>query len=224
MAAGFTVVEMLVVIAIAALLAVIFLPNFMIMLTRTRIEGTVKNAAGIVQQARAQAVRRGVPVIVAAEPNTTNDAPSYLKAWADEDYWGDPSTLHFDPTEEPIIQLPLTWTGNAGSTIHFWAAKQADPATGEFIKNFTDNTDAATNSTYPRLIVFEPEGTLRDAGQLRFGQGPVGSSDTVAEVNHNFLEIDISKAGNIRVKKYVPADDEYQVKSTSSGTVNWTWY
>ena len=59
---GFTVIELLTVVAIAALLAVIAAPSFTEFLAKRRVEGTMAELVTDIQYARSEAVSRNAPV------------------------------------------------------------------------------------------------------------------------------------------------------------------
>ncbi|MDX1385812.1 MAG: prepilin-type N-terminal cleavage/methylation domain-containing protein, partial [Thermoanaerobaculia bacterium] len=65
---GFSAVELLVVLAILSIVATLVLPNLMQLLHRSKIEGTCGRTAMLMQKARFEAIKRGVPTVVAIDP------------------------------------------------------------------------------------------------------------------------------------------------------------
>ena len=70
---GFTLVEMMVVVALAAIMLVVAVPSFSQMVARMRIEGASHNLATDLQLARSEAVQRRAAVSLA----TASDGTSY---------------------------------------------------------------------------------------------------------------------------------------------------
>jgi type IV fimbrial biogenesis protein FimT len=68
---GFTIIEMMVVVAIAGLLAVLAAPSFTALLDRQRVRGAVSNLNVDIQYARSEAVRKNAAVTVSFSPSTT---------------------------------------------------------------------------------------------------------------------------------------------------------
>ncbi|RPJ14138.1 MAG: prepilin-type N-terminal cleavage/methylation domain-containing protein, partial [Deltaproteobacteria bacterium] len=62
---GFTIAELMVVIAIVAIMATLALPNFIGPAAESRLRGAGDNLRGDLQLARARAVRDAVPVALA---------------------------------------------------------------------------------------------------------------------------------------------------------------
>ncbi len=72
MAAGFTLVELLVTIALIAILLAIGVPSYQSVTTANRMSGEINGLVGNLQYARAEAVKQGQNVTVCASSNGTS--------------------------------------------------------------------------------------------------------------------------------------------------------
>lgn len=80
--AGFTLVELMIVVAILAIIAAIAAPSFRTMIQNNRLTAAVNDVAGALQYARSEAVRRGRDVQVSA---LDSDISNGLRIWFDID-------------------------------------------------------------------------------------------------------------------------------------------
>lgn len=69
--AGFTVIELMIVVAIAAILVLLAAPSFQSLLDRQRVRAAASNLNVDIQYARSEAVRRNAPVTVSFSAGTT---------------------------------------------------------------------------------------------------------------------------------------------------------
>ncbi|MFV8784170.1 GspH/FimT family pseudopilin [Microbulbifer sp. SA54] len=90
--AGFTLVELMVVMAILAIVISIGVPSFNTLIKNNRLSAASNDIAGALQFARAEAVRRGRTVQVQA---LANDIANGLQVWFDENSDG-----NYDAGEE----------------------------------------------------------------------------------------------------------------------------
>jgi type IV fimbrial biogenesis protein FimT len=73
---GFTLVELIVVMAIAALMARYALSSFSLSTSKYRMQGELNALVGDIQYARAEAMREGLPASICASTNGVSCAPS----------------------------------------------------------------------------------------------------------------------------------------------------
>jgi type IV fimbrial biogenesis protein FimT len=74
--AGFTMIELVTVIAIVGILMAIGVPSFRYVTTANRISAEVNGLLGDMQFARAEAIKEGWPVVVCASANSTSANPT----------------------------------------------------------------------------------------------------------------------------------------------------
>lgn len=215
--AGFTVVEMLLVIAVAGLLGTITLHFLGAWQPRLELRGTVRQAQFLIHKARLEAIQRGVCTVVQADPDTGS-----LMAFADVN--GDPvasnpgyaNYLKYDP--DPAVGNKQT-DYEVGHLQLERSAFGAPPSYGE-VDGFTLVPGAAAGT--PAVLVFSPTGLPEATGAIRFTDG----------TGRNFLEAAVtSRAGKVEIRKFLQADDSptanpgfFQEATGSSGANVWVWY
>ncbi len=216
-AAGFTVIEMLLVIAITGILGTMTLHYFEAWQPRLELRGAVREAQTLINKARLEAIQRGVCTVVQADPQTGS-----LVAFADVN--GDPvagsegydNFLKYDP--EPGVGNKQT-DYEIGEIQLERSSFGAPPSYGE-VDGFTHVPGAPADT--PAVLVFSPTGLPEATGALRFADGS----------GRNFLEAAVtSRAGKIEIRKYLTADDSptssagfFQEANRGDGTNVWVWY
>lgn len=215
--AGFSLVEVVVIFALAAILAFIAVPPLQRFVNRGRLEGIARETAMLMNQARMESIRRGVPVVVYLDYDTDQ-----VIAFADVNDGGGAleSNLEYDPgprtgqggNDYEIRRLTLP------ARIAFWGANDSDPEGPDAVWSFTDVPDVE-----PNAAVFEPDGSVRDRGAFGFG-----------DLHDNFLEVLVSPEATARVvvRKYnsqiPPGLDgspyHEQGKHPVTGERTWEWY
>lgn len=69
---GFTLIELVITIAIASILTAIAIPSFQYVTTDNRMSGEVNDLLGVMQYARAEAIKEGNDVVVCSSTNGTS--------------------------------------------------------------------------------------------------------------------------------------------------------
>lgn len=84
---GFTIIELMIVVALIAIIATIAVPGFQGLIESNRLKSTTNNVLGILNYARTEAVRRGEPVAVQAAGGSLQEglAVIVLSSAADAD-------------------------------------------------------------------------------------------------------------------------------------------
>lgn len=172
---GFTLTELLVVIALMFIIAALGIPALMNLAHRTRVEGAAREATMFLQQARMNAAKYNVPVVVAFDFGTY---PA-LRAFTDFDDNGllspDPLVTEVRATDFVIAtyRLPgqVAYRSDGGSDI---AAIHGFSTVG---------TDT--------VIVFRPDGSVTAPGDFAVG-----------DVRGNFLRIALTRTAKTDLSKW----------------------
>lgn len=214
--AGFSLVEFLIIFAVIVIMLLLGMPTLRSLIIRSRLEGIARQTGVMMQRARMESVRRGVPVVVRADYDQDD-----LFAFADvNDNGGNPtSNLKFDPVagaddraaDYPVLRMPLP------VNLSFWAATDGAAEGPDAIDGFTPVAGETLN-----VAVFEPDGSIRDRGAIVF-----------ADDFGNFLEVRVEPeaTAHVQVRKYnpdIPAGPDgsmyHPPGKTATGDPAWVWY
>ena len=144
---GFTLVELLVTLAIFSVLALLGYPALMSILEHQKMVGILHEAASTMRLARLTAVRRGVDVKVTAQY-----ADRTLVAYRDLD-----ADNVVDPTDETIATTVLP------TNVYFWGPAETAPG----------GASASTFPITPETVSFGSQGAASGKGSFRLrGQNP----------------------------------------------------
>ena len=233
---GFTLVELLVVLALSMFLILITMPTLSTMMNRGKLTGAAQEIGSVLRLARLEAIKRGVPTVVQVDYATNS-----LMVYADvNDAAGNPgSDLKYDPpaaaaAETTVVRdfdyVIITYT--LPNTVHWWGALDDSPGLGNAVIGFTSNPTAGK----PNLAVFNPDGSVQATGQFRIGQGAFPRNVTAAtDTVDNFLAVNVQPQATARVfvtkynptltaaiggaTRYVP-----QGIDPTTGKALWQWY
>lgn len=203
---GFTLAEVLVVVAMVGIITLIGIPAMQRLIYRTKVEGIARETTILMNLARYEAIKRGVPVVVEIDP-----AGGEVFAFADVHGGLDPlappdgifaaiAGATARTTDYPIGRLPLP----AGVTFSFQA--QTDLASVDGFNN-DGNPDPPDDKA-----IFMSDGSVLDSGAIRFG-----------DIRGNFLEARIDPPGTARIelRKWDDADGEWY--AFGEGDKPWRW-
>ena len=142
-AGGFTLLELVVMLALAGILVLIGYPALMNTIRRARVEGAVRSAAMEARAARLEAIKRSVQTYV--EADFTNDR---IAVWRESGI-----TDGFSPADDVLVrELDLP------AKVDFWGPADGTP----------EGPDATWNLPAEHYITFESSGAAESAGAIRF--------------------------------------------------------
>ena len=209
---GFTLMELLVVVAVILIFSVVGFPNLIGWIAKERITGVVQSTEARMQLARQEAIKMNSPVV--AQPDfVNNEILFFVNVDQDPGYEFEPDSAETHRTVDYELsrqQLPTDYG------IEFWAAANQRAQGNEAIVGFTP-TVAAVNA-----VVFLPDGSVADSGAIR-----------IADDRSNFFEVRIGfpATGKPRVYKYHPnppwggrGDYFPRGRHFTTGDPMWTWY
>lgn len=149
---GFSLIEMLVTVAIAAILAAIALPSFREFLVRQNTIEIANDLVGSLNVARIEAVKRGVSVTV------TPKAGGWSAGW-DITAGGTSVTSHEAVANTYSIQGAAAGTGGSNAQVVFSATGSISPATSTYEFNVCRPASSA-DSTQSRRVSISSSGSV----------------------------------------------------------------
>jgi len=198
---GFTLIEMIVIVAVIGIMATIGIPNLLRVVHRAKIEGIARETSSLMQRARSESVRQNVPTVVRFDL-----VRNEVVAFADVD-----GLTVVDPPDSifnPVVGEPHRTTDYEIGRYQLpnLVSFQAPAADGDGpVKNFT-----AAGAEF--VALFNPNGAIEDTGAVRFG-----------DLRGNFLEIRVEPAATARVqmRKWDPDINEWQTRNQNDKP--WVW-
>lgn len=172
---GFTLTELLIVIALMFIIAALGIPALMNLAHRTRVEGAAREATMFLQQARMNAAKNNVPVVVGFDFGTY---PA-LEAFTDFDNNGllSPDPLVTEARATDFVIATYRLPGQVG---------YRGPG-GDNLGAVTAFSTAGGNP----VIVFRPDGSVVAPGDF-----------VVGDVRGNFLRVALSRTAKTELSKW----------------------
>lgn len=161
---GFTLLELIVVVAIAAVVLLVSVPKLLDLVTRIKLQGFVSDVTNMVRQARFESITTGYETVVVFDTGT-NEVRAYVDVPEFDANGNRTDTIRaFDPelaNELPerdhylrVLEIPeqLAYTSPGGAAVNVGLTTIVDPTFG--------NLDGA---------VFQADGSIVDTGATTFG-------------------------------------------------------
>jgi prepilin-type N-terminal cleavage/methylation domain-containing protein len=197
---GFTLFELLVVIALMGIMATMAFPNLLRLIQRSKLTGIVQETSILMRLARDNAIRYNTQAVVRADL-VTNEVIAFVDV--DGVLAGDISDGIFNPIaglphrttdwELARYRLPsrVTFTGPTSDPLPVW---KFSPIAGENVALFASN------------------GSADEEGAIRF-----------ADAFGNFLQVRVAPAttGRVRIEKYNDDDDKWYFRNETDKP--WEW-
>lgn len=167
---GFTITELMVVVAIIAILLGIGLPSYRYITNSYRMSAEVNGLLGDLQYARAEAVREGqtVTACVSTDGATCTGGVNWAKGWI---VFSDPNNNQTVDAGETVLRKQSQFTGttttqdtfNASGTLTAVTYNREGFATtgaGGFPNSLITLHDSTSNSAWTRCLSITPVGML----------------------------------------------------------------
>lgn len=194
--AGFTLVELLIVLAIAILIIALGVPNLLDLIARQRLEGQARDLAALAHRARQEALVRGMPAVLEVDGSS-------FRAFVD--LHGATLTAPPDGLFNPQPGAPLQGTD------FVIGDRQLDARLALAGPGSQAGVDGFTVVDGQRKAVFEPDGSIRATGAIR-----------IADHRGNYLELRAEPRATGRVGLY--KWDGSAWRANGEGGKSWTWH
>lgn len=200
---GFTIFELLIVMALMGIMATLFAPNFLRLVHRAKLTGTAQKIEVVMRTARQNAIRYNAQAVV-----RINQATEEIIAFVDVDgiNVGDPPDGIFNPIAgRPHRSTDWEFSRQTLPNSVNFEAPPGDPDGGNVIWRFTPI--GADN-----VAIFEPNGSATTEGAFR-----------IADLFNNFLEIRVEPrlTGRVSTRKFSDADTEWHIRNETDKP--WKW-
>jgi prepilin-type N-terminal cleavage/methylation domain-containing protein len=196
--AGFTLAEAVVTVAVLGILLLIGLPSFLGTLTRTRMTGTSREVATLMQAARLEAIKKNTDVKVAYDATLRR-----FYAFRDFNRDGD-----LDSEDERLSDV-----AEMSRRVLFRAPNQAEGGADAI-----DNWDSATGVVAPYGPVFRFDGSVDRVGAFRIGD---------AGANIIEIRVETAATGRVVLRKWDRDANVYRApgeNQTGDVPLSWQWY
>lgn len=164
---GFTVTELMVVVAIVAILLSLGVPSFRYITNAYRMSAEINGLLGDMQYARAEAIRQGQPVTACVSTNGTacTGGGNWAGGWI---VFSDPNGNQAVDAGEVVLRTqaafagttPDTFNASAGLTAITYNREGFATTTAGFPNTLITLRDSTLNAAWTRCLWITPVGTL----------------------------------------------------------------
>lgn len=195
---GFTLLEIMVVVAVVGIISLMGLPALQNMILRSKHEGAARQISMLIHRAKMEAVKQSVSTVVVIDP-AADSVTAFADVNADGDFTFDPDgSADYRTTD---YQIGGTFELPAG--ISFAAHDGTDDA--KVADGFLDVPWSGTD-----VAVFDSDGSVRVVGAFRTG-----------DLEGNYLEIRVEPQATARVAIRKWDGAEYLAQGEKGKT--WKW-
>ena len=176
---GFTVTELMVVVAIVAILLGLGVPSFRYVTNAYRMSAEINGLLGDLQYARAEAIRRGQPVTACVSTNGTacTGGSNWAGGWI---VFSDPNGNQTVDAAEVIVRRQAAFTGTTRDTFNASGGltaitynREGFATTAAGFPNTTITLrDPSSNAVWTRCLWITPIGTLTTETPTTIFRGP----------------------------------------------------
>lgn len=204
--AGFTLLELLIVLTIMLIAAMIGYPALVNTLKRTQLEGAAQQVGAALRLGRLEAIRSSAPTVA-----TLDAATKMVIVFVDQNKAdGTPGNdFRYNPETVPAQVPPLPKDFEV-TTVRLTPKISLGGPSGD-----SATVVGTTKYGVGPLLAFNPDGSALDMGGFRINDG-----------NLNFLEVRVEPAntGRIWLRKWRTSDGAWYRRDMQSGKSLWEWY
>jgi prepilin-type N-terminal cleavage/methylation domain-containing protein len=193
---GFSLIEMLVVLALAAILMFFSVPALLTTIRQSRLRGIAQETTVLMRQARLDAIKTSAQAVVRIVPPSPADPIGRIEAFSDRNSDGKPDA------GEPVL-------GRVEVPARVFFKNPAGAVDKASVEGFSAN---AEDSSMPNIARFRSDGSILALGAYRF-----------ADDSDNYLEVRVEPEATARVevRKWNEARNDWFANGVNGEA--WSW-